>query len=89
MDQEALSGPDFSKGDGLLPVVAQDVASGDVLMLAYMNRESYDETLRTRRAVWSQSASITTPAAPEPSAAYENVYQGEYRGGLDRRDAWR
>jgi pyruvate dehydrogenase E1 component alpha subunit len=26
---------------------------------------------------------------PEPPAAYENVYRGEYRGGLDRRDAWR
>ncbi|MCB9927517.1 MAG: phosphoribosyl-AMP cyclohydrolase [Planctomycetaceae bacterium] len=41
-----MSGPDFSKSD-LIPAIAQDVDSGDVLMLAYMNQESYDETLKT------------------------------------------
>ncbi|MCA9120659.1 MAG: phosphoribosyl-AMP cyclohydrolase [Planctomycetales bacterium] len=41
-----VSGPDFSKSD-LIPAIAQDVDSGDVLMLAYMNQESYDETLKT------------------------------------------
>ena len=40
------AGPDFDKCD-LIPVVAQDDASGDVLMLAYMNQEAYDETLKT------------------------------------------
>ena len=44
--------PDFSKGDGLLPAIAQDAATGEVLMLAYMNQESYDETLATGRAVY-------------------------------------
>ncbi len=44
--------PDFSKGDGLLPAIAQDAQSGDVLMLAYMNAESYAETLATGRAVY-------------------------------------
>ena len=45
--------PDFSKGpDGLLPAIAQDVETGEVLMLAYMNRESYEETLRVGRAVY-------------------------------------
>ncbi len=48
----AESSPDFSKGDGLVPAIAQDAASGDVLMLAYMNAESYAETLRTGRAVY-------------------------------------
>ena len=46
------TGPDFSKGDGLLPTIAQDAASGEVLMLAYMNAESYAETLATGRAVY-------------------------------------
>ena len=36
----------------LVPAIAQDAASGDVLMLAYMNRESYAETLATGRAVY-------------------------------------
>jgi phosphoribosyl-AMP cyclohydrolase len=44
--------PDFSKGEGLLPAIAQDATSGEVLMVAYMNRESYDETLATGRAVY-------------------------------------
>ena len=44
--------PDFAKGDGLLPAIAQDAATGAVLMLAYMNQESYDETLTTGRAVY-------------------------------------
>lgn len=44
--------PDFAKGDGLLPAIAQDAQSGQVLMLAYMNAESYAETLATGRAVY-------------------------------------
>ena len=44
--------PDFSKGDGLLPAIAQDADSGEVLMLAYMNAESFRETLATGRAVY-------------------------------------
>jgi phosphoribosyl-AMP cyclohydrolase len=44
--------PDFSKGDGLVPAIAQDAATGEVLMLAYMNQESYDETVATGRAVY-------------------------------------
>ncbi len=41
-----MSGPNFDKCE-LIPVIAQDAESGDVLMLAYMNREAYLETLRT------------------------------------------
>jgi phosphoribosyl-AMP cyclohydrolase len=45
-------GPDFAKGGGMLPAIAQDAASGDVLMLAYMNAESYAKTLETGHAVY-------------------------------------
>src|SRR5215813_8404550 len=44
--------PDFDKAGGLVPAIAQDAASGQVLMLAWMNREAYEETLRTGRAVY-------------------------------------
>lgn len=44
--------PDFSRGDGLLPAIAQDALTGQVLMLAYMNAESFAETLATGRAVY-------------------------------------
>ncbi len=41
---------------GLLPAVAQDAASGEVLMLAWMNREALRQTLETGEAVyWSRS----------------------------------
>lgn len=44
--------PDFEKGGGLLPAIAQDAQTGEVLMMAYMNAESYAETVRTGRAVY-------------------------------------
>ena len=43
---------DFAKGGGLVPAIVQDADSGAVLMLAYMNREALDETLKRRRAVF-------------------------------------
>jgi phosphoribosyl-AMP cyclohydrolase len=43
---------DFEKAGGLVPAVAQDATTGQVLMLAWMNREAFEETVRTRRAVY-------------------------------------
>jgi phosphoribosyl-AMP cyclohydrolase len=43
---------DFDKAGGLVPAIAQDADTGQVLMLAWMNREAYEETLRTGRAVY-------------------------------------
>ena len=48
----APTGPDFSRNDGLLPAVAQDAATGEVLMVAWMNAEAFEETVRTGRAVY-------------------------------------
>ena len=49
--------PDFKKSeDGLLPAIAQDYESNDVLMLAYVNEDSWNETIRTGYATyWSRS----------------------------------
>ena len=44
--------PDFAKGDGLLPAVAQDAKTGEVLMVAYMNAASFAETLSSGQAVY-------------------------------------
>jgi phosphoribosyl-AMP cyclohydrolase len=42
--------------DGLLPAIAQQYDSGEVLMLAWMNREAIEETLRTGQVCyWSRS----------------------------------
>jgi phosphoribosyl-AMP cyclohydrolase len=47
---------DFSKGNGLLPAIAQDHKSGRVLMLAYINEASWKKTLETGEAhYWSRS----------------------------------
>jgi phosphoribosyl-AMP cyclohydrolase len=47
---------DFDKSGGLVPAIAQDADTGEVLMLAWMNREAFDETVRTHRACyWSRS----------------------------------
>jgi phosphoribosyl-AMP cyclohydrolase len=47
----------FTKGaDGLLPAIAQDAATGEVLMLAYINEESWRKTLETGKVhYWSRS----------------------------------
>ncbi len=52
MSRESADWPDFSAPDTLLPAIAQDAVTGEVLMLAYMNRDSYAETLRTGEAVY-------------------------------------
>ena len=42
--------------DGLLPAIAQDAENGRVVMVAWMNRESLEETVRSGNAVyWSRS----------------------------------
>ncbi|MBT3289470.1 MAG: phosphoribosyl-AMP cyclohydrolase, partial [Victivallales bacterium] len=48
---------DFSKSeDGLIPAIAQDYETGDVLMLAYINEESWKLTLETGKATyWTRS----------------------------------
>jgi phosphoribosyl-AMP cyclohydrolase len=42
----------FEKMGGLVPAIAQDEQSGDVLMLAFMNREAWEETLKTGLATY-------------------------------------
>lgn len=42
--------PDFAKQDGLVPAIAQDVATGEILMLAYVNEEAFRKTLETGEA---------------------------------------
>lgn len=43
---------DFSKFDGLLPAIVQDAETGDVLMLAFMNKAAWQATLDTGNATF-------------------------------------
>jgi phosphoribosyl-AMP cyclohydrolase len=54
---------DFDKMQGLLPAIVQDAATGEVLMLGFMNRDAYERTLRagyvtffsrTRNQLWTK-----------------------------------
>jgi phosphoribosyl-AMP cyclohydrolase len=65
--------PDFDKCGGLVPVIAQDDASGDVLMLAYMNEAAYDETLKTGRAVYFSRSRNKLWRKGEESGNVQNV----------------
>lgn len=52
--------------DGLVPVIAQDAASGEILMFAWMNREALAMTVREGRAVyWSRSRGRLWPKGEE------------------------
>ena len=42
----------FDKLGGLVPAIVQDHETGDVLMLAYMNRDAWEETLKTGKATY-------------------------------------
>ncbi len=52
MNEKLSITPAFSGPDGLVTVVAQNIATGDVLMVAHMNREAWDETVASGRAVY-------------------------------------
>jgi len=43
---------DFEKSGGLVPAIAQDDQTGEVLMMAWMNRAAFEETVQTNRAVY-------------------------------------
>ncbi|WP_282016212.1 bifunctional phosphoribosyl-AMP cyclohydrolase/phosphoribosyl-ATP diphosphatase HisIE [Marinifilum flexuosum] len=43
---------DFNKGDGLVPAIIQDVKTQKVLMLGYMNKESYEKTIETGKVTF-------------------------------------
>ena len=43
---------DFEKCGGLIPAIAQDYRTGEVLMMAYINEESWQETLKSGYATY-------------------------------------
>jgi phosphoribosyl-AMP cyclohydrolase len=52
MNESQADMPAFSGPDGLVTAIAQDAATGQVLMVAHMNREAWNETLSSGRAVY-------------------------------------
>ncbi|MBN2802030.1 MAG: phosphoribosyl-AMP cyclohydrolase [Deltaproteobacteria bacterium] len=39
-------------GNGLVPAIAQDYKTGEILMLAFMNKEAFEKTVETKKATY-------------------------------------
>src|SRR2546423_2149133 len=67
---------DFDKAkDGLIPAIAQDAETGVVLMMAWMNKEAYQETVRTRRAVYFSRSRNRLWRKGEESGNFQEVQE--------------
>ena len=65
---------DLKKGpDGLVPVVVQDVKTDAVLMVAYMNEEAYNQTLRTGRMTYYSRSRSELWLKGETSGHYQSL----------------
>ncbi len=64
---------DFDKGGGVVPVVTQDYESGRVLMVAYMNREAFEETVRSGHACYFSRSRDRLWRKGEESGNYQVV----------------
>ena len=59
--------------DGLLPVIVQDASSSKVIMFAWMNRETLEESIKQRKAMyWSRSRKKVWVKGEE-SGHYQNI----------------
>lgn len=67
---------DFSKSaDGLIPAVIQDAETNKVLMLGYMNQESYSKTLETKKVTFYSRSRSTLWVKGETSGNYLNLVE--------------
>ena len=73
--QQAASEIDFEKGGGVVPVVTQDYQSGRLLMVAYMNREAFEETLKTGHACYFSRSRNRLWRKGEESGNYQTVHE--------------
>ena len=59
--------------NGLLPVIVQDASSNKVIMFAWMNRETLEESIKQRKAIyWSRSRKQVWVKGEE-SGHYQNI----------------
>jgi phosphoribosyl-AMP cyclohydrolase len=72
MTEQALE-IDFDKADGVVPVVVQDYHSGRVLMVAYMDREAFAETVNSGRACYFSRSRNRLWRKGEESGNFQSV----------------
>jgi len=64
---------DFAKGNGLVPVIVQDYRSHEVLMVAYMNQQAWQKTLKTKKAHYYSRSRRGLWLKGEESGHYQEV----------------
>jgi phosphoribosyl-AMP cyclohydrolase len=64
---------DFKKNGGLIPAIAQDYVTGEILMLAYMNQEAFDATLSSGKATYYSRSRQTLWIKGETSGNVQRV----------------
>ncbi|WP_420386192.1 bifunctional phosphoribosyl-AMP cyclohydrolase/phosphoribosyl-ATP diphosphatase HisIE [Roseivirga sp.] len=70
---EDIGQVDFGKGDGLVPAIVQDVNTGKVLMLGYMNDEALDLTMSTKKVTFYSRSKQRLWTKGETSANFLNL----------------
>ena len=63
----------FNKGNGLIPVIIQDLDTLQVLMLGYMNEEAYDKTVEDQKVTFYSRSKNRLWTKGEESGNYLNV----------------
>ena len=63
---------------GLIPVIIQDAVNGDVLMVAYMNKEALEKTLKTKKAHFYSRSRKKLWLKGETSGHFQNVQSIHY-----------
>jgi phosphoribosyl-AMP cyclohydrolase len=66
---------DFEKQGGLVAAIAQDYRTSEVLMMAYMNREAFDETVKTARACYYSRSRKKLWRKGEESGNVQHVHE--------------
>ena len=65
----------FNNNDDLIPAIIQDIKTGKVLMLAYMNKEAYEKTLAIGKVTFFSRSRKTLWTKGETSGNYLNLVE--------------
>ncbi len=64
---------EFNKAGGLVPVIVQDYQTGEILMLAYMNRDAFNATLSSGKATYYSRSRQTLWVKGETSGHMQRI----------------
>jgi len=64
---------DFEKTNGLIPAIAQDYRTGEVLMLGFMNSQAFEKTIKTKKATYFSRSREALWIKGEISGNVQNV----------------